>query len=198
MTEWYRNTDWSPEIAGSFEARIARGRTQKAQHLSLQGQALVARHPKVARGLLERAVAMNDEFETPRATAFLAQAQLALGEVDAALDTYEAALECQLAPPNMIAVQPVDYLFLVGYFERAVRLPAAEPLADALQDDGIFGPDPQINAARSLVYNLAKRRNDAARHAALALPLMAEMPEVSALGIDIGDLRRRLEAIAAD
>lgn len=196
MTEWYRNTDWSPEIAKAFEARIARGRTQKAQHLSLQGHALIARHPEVARGLLERAVATNDEFETPRAMAFLAQAQLALSQVDAALDTYEAALERQLAQPNIIAVQPADYLFLVGYFQRAERLPAAEPLADALQDDGIFGPDPQTLAAKALVYALAGRAEAARGPALAALPLMEGMPDAAALGIDIGELRRRLEALA--
>lgn len=196
MTDWYRNTDWSDEIAAHFESRIARGRTQKAQHLSLQGHALIARHPDVAEGLLERAVAMDDEFETTRALAFLAQARLALGKVDGALEAFEKGLERQLAQPNIIAIQPADYLFLLGYFEREDRLPAALPIAEALADDGVFGPDPQNFAAKAMVFALAGRADEAAAYARDALPLMEWMPETAALGIDLGVLRRRLETLA--
>ena len=47
MTEWYRNTEWSDEIAAEFERRIERSRTQKAQHLSLQGYHLIRNHPEI-------------------------------------------------------------------------------------------------------------------------------------------------------
>ena len=196
MTAWCRNTDWNDEIAADFEKRLARSRHQKAQNLSLQGYALIPRHPAVARDLLQRAVALDDAFETPRALAFLALAQLALGDADGALNTYEAALERQAAQPNIIAVQPVDYLFLVGVFGKAERLPAVVPIADALPDEGLFGPDPQVHAAKALVYELAGRTGEAREQAVLALPLMASLPDVAALGIDIGDLRERLGAIA--
>ena len=196
--DWYRNTTWSGEIAADFEQRLARSRQQKAQYLSLQGYHLLAGHPGVARELLERAVALDDPFETPRAMGNLSTAQLALGDVDGALATYEAALERQMAHPGFIAVQPADYLFMVGVFARAERLPAAEPIADALPDEGIFGPDPEVFAAKALVFALAGRTCDARRYAALALPLMAGMPDAQALGIDLGDLRRRLTEIAAE
>ena len=94
--------------------------------------------------------------------AYLALAQLALGEVDDALDTYEAALERQLAQPRNIAVHPADYAFLVGMFDRTDRLPVAVPIADALPDDGLFGPDPQVLASKALVFALAGRHEDAA------------------------------------
>lgn len=196
--EWYRNTDWSDEIAADFERRLARSRHQKAQNLSLQGLHLIPAHPQVARDLLERAVALDDRFETPRAMANLAKAHLALGDIDAALETYETAMERQMEQPNFIAVQPVDYIFLVGVFGRADRLPAAEPIADALPDEGIFGPDPQIFAAKALVFALAGRDDEARRNAALALPLMADMPDVAALGIDIADIRRRLRKLSGE
>lgn len=197
MTAWYRNTEWNDQIAADFEKRLARSRHQKAQNLSLQGHALIARHPDVARELLTRAVAFDDPHETPRALAFLALAHLALGDVGAALETYEAALERQAAQPNLIAVQPSDYLFLVGIFSRAERLPVALPIADALPDQTVFGPDPQVHAAKALVYEMAGRWSEARTHAGLALPLMEAMPDVTALEIDIGRLRARLEAIAA-
>ena len=70
MTEWYRNTEWSDEIAAEFERRIERSRTQKAQHLSLQGYHLIRNHPDVARDLLTRAVEIGDVHETVRARSF--------------------------------------------------------------------------------------------------------------------------------
>ena len=196
MTAWYRNESWSEEISADFERRLARSRHQKAQNLTLQGYHLIARHPMVARELLQRAVTMEDRFETQRALSFLAMANLALGKVDEALEAYEAALGRQVADPSVMAVQPADYIFVVGFFQRSDRLEMAEPIADALTDDGIFGPDPQVHAAKSLVYEMAGRHEDARRQAEIALPLMETMPSVEALGIDLGELRRRLVAIS--
>lgn len=196
MTEWYRNTEWSDEIAAEFERRIERSRTQKAQHLSLQGYHLIRNHPDVARDLLTRAVEIGDVHETVRARSFLALANLALGQVEQALDTYEVALEQQLEQPNFIAVQPVDYLFLVGWFRRVERLEVALPISEALPDEGVFGPDPQLDAAKALVFDLARRADDAAKYAARALPQLEGIPNVSALGIDIAELRDRLTALS--
>ena len=99
MTAWYRNESWSEEISADFERRLARSRHQKAQNLTLQGFHLIARHPMVARKLLQRAVTMEVRFETQRALSFLAMANLALGKVDEALEAYEAALGRQGPTP---------------------------------------------------------------------------------------------------
>ena len=195
--EWYRNTDWSDDIAADFERRLARSRHQKAQNLSLQGYHLIARHPAVARSLLERAVALDDRFETPRALANLAMAQLALGEFDAALDTFERALDRQQSQPNNVAVHAADYVFLVGAFARKDRLLIAEPMANAMPDESIFGPDPQFLAAKALVFALAGRDAEARAAAAKALPLWADMPDATAFGIDLADVRRRLESLVS-
>ena len=132
MTDWYRNAEWSPAIAEDFEARLARSRSQKAQYLTLQGMALVPTHPEVAAALLQRAVAMDDPFDTMRALATLAQARLALGQVEEALEAYEAALERQVAQPNIVSVQPADYLFVIGYFRVESRLPMKSGLLAAI------------------------------------------------------------------
>lgn len=195
MPDWYRNETWSDAIAEEFERRLSRSRHQKSQHLSLQGYHLLGTRPDVAQGLLRRAGAFDDA-EAPRALAFLALACLALGDVEGALAAYEDAMERQLARPNVIAVQPADYLFVVGMFAREDRLATALPIADAVVDDGPFGADPQAEAAKALVYAMAGREVDARHHAAKALPLLADMPIVSAMGIAIADLRERLEAIA--
>ena len=198
MAEWYRNEDWSEAIAEDFERRLARSRSQKAQYLSLQAYHLLARHPDVARDLAQRAADLDDEFETARALSFVALASLALGNVDGALDAYEAGLQYQIDHPGMWAVQPVDYAFVVGIFERADRLPAALPIVEELPDEGVFGPDPQVSAAKALVFGLAGNDDEARRHAAQALRLMGEMPEVAALGIETGELRDRLAVMAGE
>ncbi len=196
MTEWYRNTDWNEEIAADFEKRLARSRGQKVQNLSLQGYHLLAKHPAVARTLLERAVAMNDPFETHRALSFLALAHVACGDIDLALDLYEDALKRQAGQPGFVAVQPSDYLFLVGMFQRADRLATALPLADMLPDEGMFGIDPQSFTAKALIMALADRGEEARRYAQLALPFIRSLPESAALGLTIADVRSRLERLA--
>ena len=198
MAEWYRNEDWSEAIAKDFERRLARSRSQKAQYLSLQAYHLLARHPDVARDLAQRAVDLNDEFETARALSFVALANLALENIDGALDAYESGLRYQMDHPGICAVQPVDYAFVVGIFGRTDRLPAALPIIEALPDEGVFGPDPQISAAKALVFALAGMEGQARYHAAQALRLMKEIPEVASLGIETGELRGRLAMLAGE
>jgi hypothetical protein len=196
MPDWYRNTEWSDTVAEAFEARLARSRGQKAQYLSLQGQALIATAPTVAAELLERAVAMGDAFETPRALGHLAQARLAGGNVEGALTAYEEALEAQAAQPNIVGAAPADYAFVVGYFRRAERLSATLPIAEALPIDGVFGPDPQVLATKAMVFELAGWAEQAKTAAVAALPLLEETGEGDAMGISLADLRKRLAAIA--
>jgi tetratricopeptide (TPR) repeat protein len=196
MADWYRNTQWSPAIAEDFEARLARSRSQKAQYLSLQGMALVPKCPEVAASLLRRAIEMGDPFETVRALATLAQAHLALGNVEGALEAYEAALERQIEQPNIVSVQPADYLFAIGYFRAESRMPGAVAIAEAMPDDGIFGPDPQIIAAKAMVFDLAGRTAEASAAAAKALPMFEGLGDAEGLGVNIAELRRRLMEIA--
>jgi tetratricopeptide (TPR) repeat protein len=196
MADWYRNTQWSPAIAEDFEARLARSRSQKAQYLSLQGMALVPKCPEVAASLLRRAIEMGDPFETVRALATLAQAHLALGNVEGALEAYEAALGRQIEQPNIVSVQPADYLFAIGYFRAESRMPGAVAIAEAMPDDGIFGPDPQIIAAKAMVFDLAGRTAEASAAAAKALPMFEGLGDAEGLGVNIAELRRRLMEIA--
>jgi tetratricopeptide (TPR) repeat protein len=195
MTDWYRNTDWSPAIAEDFEARLARSRSQKAQYLSLQGMALVPKHPEVAASLLRRAIQLDDPFETVRALATLAQTHLALGNLEEALEAYEAALERQIAQPNIVSVQPADYLFAIGYFRAESRMPGALAIAEAMPDHGIFGTDPQILAAKAMVFDLAGRTAEARAAAARALPMFEGLGDAEGLGVNIAEVRERLNAI---
>lgn len=197
MAEWYRNTAWDDEIASMFEAKLARARARsRAQYLSLQGYALLDLHPLIAKSLLARAVALDDEHETVRALSFLAMACLATDDVDGALDAYEAALERQAAQPNMVAASVADYAFTIGYWRRDDRLPVIAPMADAMPIVDPFGPNAQATAARAMIREMVghPQANEDAR---LALELFTDAPDGAALGLSIADLRERLEAIAA-
>ena len=164
--QWYRNRDWDAEIAAAFEAKIARGRTQKAQHLMIQGQALIARHPAIAVELLQRSIALDDEYHVNQANCYLAMAYLALGQVDAALGAYVAALEAQLRLPNIQSSAPLDFAFIVAWFARADHYPAALPILAAVKPSPFPGADFQAHAAHALILADRRSRRRSARQGA--------------------------------
>lgn len=197
--QWYRNKDWNAEVEAEFEQRIARGRTQKAQHLMLQGQALIERHPDVAARLLERSIGCNDEFHLNQANCYLAMAQLALGNIEAALLAYEAALEAQLRVRFVQTSAPLDYAFAVAWFGRAERYPVALPILEAVQPSIFPGANLQADSARALILADLGEAEEARGRAVTAL---ADFPDIGDAepewaGVNLAELRRRLESIAA-
>lgn len=197
--QWYRNRDWDAAIAGAFEAKIARGRAQRAQHLMIQGQALIERHPDVAVGLLQRSIARDDECHLNQANCYLAMAHLALGEVDAALAAYVAALEAQLRVPNIRSSAALDYAFVVAWFARADHYPTALPILAAIKPSRFPGADFQALAAHALILADVGSDDDARDRARAALadaPVEPEGEGEAWGGISMADLHRRLEAIA--
>ena len=196
--DWYRNRDWTPEIETAFEQRIARSRAQKAQHLMLQGQALIANHPGIAVDLLKRSIALENEFHLNQANCYLALARLALGEIEAALQAYEAALEAQLRFRFVRSSAPLDYAFAVAWFGRSERYSAALPMLEAMKPSVFPGADLQAHAAHALILDQLGRAEDARTSAKAALADMPEgLDEAAWAGISFGQLRDRLEAIAA-
>ena len=195
---WYRNSDWNAAIESEFEERIARSRSQKAQYLMLQGQALVERHPEVAVRLLERSIAQGDDFFLNQANCHLAAAQMALGNPEAALAAYEAALEAQLRMPNIQTSAPLDYAFLVAWTRSADRYPGALAMLDAVSVSFIPSADFQADAAHALILAELGQIDRASERAAKAL---AEFPDEADDaewgGIHLGELRSRLSKIAS-
>ena len=198
--QWYRHRDWNEEIAAGFETRIARSRAQKAQYLMIQGQALTERHPDVAITLLERSIALDNDYFLNQANCYLAMAHLATGEVDAALAAYLAALEAQLRLPNFQSSAPLDYAFVVAWFARADHYPAALPILEAVKPSIFPGADFQATAAHALILADVGRDADARDKARAALADEPEVPEGPGTtawgGISMADLHRRLMAIA--
>ena len=196
--EWYRSRDWSPAIEAEFEKRIAKGRSQKAQHLMIQGMALIERHPDVASRLLERSIALEDDFHLNQANCQLALARLAQGEVEGALHAYEAALEAQLKRPNIQTGAPLDYALTVAWFGRRERYELALTILEAVEPSIFPGANFQADAAHSLILADMGEAERAKKKAADVLrdwPAGVDMANWA--GISFAALRHRLTGIAA-
>lgn len=162
---WYRNRDWTPEIEAAFEAKLARSRSQKAQYLLIQGVTLIATHPNAALALLERCIAMDDPYFVARAHAESATAHVVLGDVDAALESLEAAVAQQARVPAFRTSAPYDYCMLVALHDREERYDAALAILDGAGSGPFASTDFQGQAARALIL-WARGRRDEARDAA--------------------------------
>jgi tetratricopeptide (TPR) repeat protein len=168
MTEWFRNADWSPEIEAEFEARIARSRAQKAQHLRIQGSLLKDSHPEVAIRLLARCVELDDPFQVAPAWLDMAHAHWRLGDLDRALASLEAAMEQQQREPMVRTSAAFDYAMLVALHMRRERFDRAVAV---LQSSAALFPamEFQREAALAIIHRAQGRMDDARAAAERAL-----------------------------
>ena len=118
--DWYRNTDWNPEIATQFLAKLKRA-SNKGEYLRIQAYCLTKSHPEDALTLLERYLSMPDAFDRTSAYVQQAEAFLTLGEIDKALASYELALAREREHPNILTQAYLDLPFLVATMGRRER-----------------------------------------------------------------------------
>lgn len=118
---WYRNTEWTPQIAAEFNAKLARSRGQKAQYLRIQGSILASSHPAAALELLHRCIALKDEMTLAAAHQDAAHAHYHTGNIELALQSLEAAIERQEVFPMAKTEAPFDYCMLVVLHGREER-----------------------------------------------------------------------------
>jgi tetratricopeptide (TPR) repeat protein len=111
---WYRNTEWTPQIAAEFNAKLARSRSQKAQYLRIQGSILASCYPEAALELLQRCIELEDEMTLAAVYQDAAYAHYRMGDIDLALQSLEAAIERQEVSPMTQAEAPYDYCMLVA------------------------------------------------------------------------------------
>lgn len=127
MTEWFRNEAWNPAVAQVFEDKLRCAR-RKEQYLRIQANTLATSHPQVALDLLERYFALPDQSDQAQAHVDRSQALLALGRVDEAIASYEAALAREAVMPNVQTQAGLDLPFLIATrgikprYERALEL----------------------------------------------------------------------------
>lgn len=198
MSDWYRRSDWNDEIAADFETRLARARSSsQAQYLSLQGYALLSSQAEQAEMLLERAVAVGDASELPRAACYLALSRVAQGKIDGAIDAYEVAITAERQNPAFRSSAGVDQALLIALHDRReLFVTALDQLAMAFEDGWSLAGLEAV-AAESIIRHERGETEKARELALKALELFpTEAGGVEWGGISFDDLRTRLEAIA--
>ncbi|MDB5335265.1 MAG: hypothetical protein JWN70_884 [Planctomycetaceae bacterium] len=126
-TEWFRNTSWNEAIEETFNDRIRRARS-KDQYLRIQASLLVASHPEVALRLLDSYFELPDPFDKAQAHVDRAAAFTALGRLDEALTSYDAALAQEKLQPQILTLAYIELPYLIaahrvrGQYARAKQL----------------------------------------------------------------------------
>ena len=107
-TDWFRHVTWDEEVERGFNEKLRRAR-RKAQYIRIQASTLTTARPEIALKLLDQYFALNDILENAMAHVNRAEAFLALGRVNDAVDSYEAALAHESEFPKL---QTQAYLYL--------------------------------------------------------------------------------------
>ena len=172
--DWYRNATWDDDIEAIFEQRLRRAR-DKSQYLRIQASYLAESHPPVALKLIERYFELGEHFDIAQAHVDRARAMLALGNLEGALASYEAALERELQSPFLRTQAYLDYGCLVveaGPIELYAR---ALEVLDAHQDRPMFPVDRyRAHGARAILLHHFTRIEDARAEACLAMKAAQE------------------------
>lgn len=167
--DWFRNQDWSAEIAEAFEARLRRAR-QKDQYLYLQAFTLLRNHPRVSLALVERYFGLDERHHDASTRWVEAQAHCRLGDFHAAYQAYEAALEAERSSPGTVTGASLDYPYLlamrdeVPLFDRALEV-LALPQVRLVVPVSRF----KFHASRALIFTHRGDRESARSEARLAL-----------------------------
>jgi tetratricopeptide (TPR) repeat protein len=116
--DWFRNTTWNEVVERSFNAKLERAR-RKEQYLRIQASTLARSHPEVALELLGRYFSLKDDFDHAQAHVDRATALLALGRVNEAVESYNAALTREDEFPNLQTQAYLDLPYIIA--TRAIR-----------------------------------------------------------------------------
>lgn len=169
---WFRNTDWNDAIAAAFDEELKRAR-DKNQYLRIQAGTLAPTHPQVALSLLDRYFALGENFDMAQAHVDRATAHLALGDLESAFVSYEAALARERVHPNLRTNAYLDLPYLIAINEASDRFEQALLLLSDSVDQLMFPVDRfKHHAARAIIL-ASTDRGLATQEAKLALEAAA-------------------------
>jgi tetratricopeptide (TPR) repeat protein len=172
---WFRNTDWNSAIEANFQRRLGCAR-DKSQYLRIQAFYLAESHPRVALDLLEQYFAGGDRFDAAQAYVDKARALVALGDVDAAISSYEAALERERQKPGYITRAYLTFPGLVAQVRAAHLYARALDVLDAHRELPAFPIDRYLAyGTRALLLDGLGRADEARAAALLAMAAAREV-----------------------
>jgi len=117
---------WNEAVERSFNEKLHRAK-RKEQYLRIQACTLARSHPEVALQLLDRYFVLKDDFDHAQAYVDRAKALLALGRINDAIESYNAALAREAEFPNLQTPAYLDLPYLIA--TRGIR----EKYDDAIQ-----------------------------------------------------------------
>jgi hypothetical protein len=171
--DWFRNTTWDEAVERNFNAKLERAR-RKEQYLRIQACTLARSHPEVALRLLDRYFLLKDDFDHAQARVDRATAFLALGRVDAAVDSYCAALAREAEFPNLQTQAYLDLPYLIATRGIREKYGYAMELLDKYPARLMFPVDHfRWHAARALIASENRDPVAAKAHAQQALQAAA-------------------------
>ncbi|TVP68824.1 MAG: hypothetical protein EA339_15560 [Rhodobacteraceae bacterium] len=173
-TDWFRNTSWSPEIEANFLQKLGRAR-EKAQYLRIQAFHLEESHPTVALDLLEQYFHLGDDLHMAQAYVQRARALTALGRIEDALLSYDAAIERERQYPQVKTTALLDYVGLIVKAKIDQMFSPALKLLDEHGDSWVFPVERyRADGARALLLEHFGRHKEAQVAATSAMTAASE------------------------
>src|SRR5579863_1428944 len=167
--DWFRNKEWSGEVAARFFEKLRRAK-DKAQYLRVQASCLADSDPKAALSLLDQYFALGENWDWAEAFVVAATAHLSLGETNQAIRSLRNALEKERQPPSVQTTAWSMFALLVA--ERRMESHFEEAL-QVLTEHGTRFAFPveefQWHAAYALILAAQGDRSAAREHATKAL-----------------------------
>ena len=200
--DWYRNTEWTPDIEKAFHAKLSRAR-RKAQYLRIQACVLAKSHPAVALRLLDDYFESGDDFDQAQAHVDRAAAYRSLGEFEKALDSYECALAVEAKKPFVKTQAYIQSPYLVATIAAKAHYEQALDMLERHKARLTFPVDHFLwHAANALILGDAGALDAAKIHASQALEAAAVdhsgfryHPSVGLVGDSYNDIVARLTGI---
>lgn len=170
MSEWFRNTDWSPQIEKDFFQRLGRARSQKLEYLRIQAITLCEFQPRVSLALIERYLEINSGSSNEQAYETQAHAYISLGESESAAASFEKALYCHNIHPFFNTQIGFDFPLLVATCKMTKRYDRALQVIEDFQSGMIF-PVNRLKkyAAQALILTELGRQEVASEFALMAI-----------------------------
>lgn len=204
--DWYRNTDWDEAVEAEFRKRLNRARSGRSQYLRIQASYLAAAQPRVALRLLDEYLVEGADFDLAQAHVDRARAFVTLGDVEAGVSAYEAALQQEQESPNLKTSASTDFACLVVNEHLASHYPRALEVLDERPEEPLFPVERyRRNGARAILLSHLGRADEAARAAAAAVDASREghsglryHPDLGLVGDTNNEFGRRVAALARE
>lgn len=173
--DWYRNTDWNSVIEADFQQHLRRAR-DKSQRLRIQASYLAESHPQVALGLLDQYFALGDHFDMAQAHVDRARARVVLDYIDAAISSYEKAMEREHQFPSTRTQAYLNFACLVAKVRMKRLYDRALEVLDAHRERPLLPVERYLAyGARALLLQELGRMDEARPVADLAIAAAREV-----------------------